>query len=44
MGRLTGSPWTPEEPPRRLVDLLLLEPGTRIGFVDDPDGGGAAGR
>ncbi len=33
--------WSVGSPPRRLVDLLQVEPGHRIGFLDDPAGRGA---
>jgi len=38
--RATGT-WGVGSPPRRLVDLLQVEPGYRIGFLDDPAGRGA---
>ncbi len=36
-----GAAWRPDNAPRRLVDLLHVETGHRIGFLDDPGGGGA---
>ena len=41
-GRPAGTgAWSGAGPPRRLVDLLQVEAGHRIGFLDDPGGRGA---